>query len=88
MTESEASLIIASITRGIDYCHSHGIIHHDLKPENILIKTNRRGEIKRIKLADFGLSRKTIDKLEAGADSRGTLQYAAPEMLQIGKSFD
>lgn len=37
------------ILRGLEYCHSHNILHRDLKSENILI--NKNGEIK---IADFG----------------------------------
>ena len=59
-----------------------------MKLENILVKTNHDGLIKRVKLADFGLARKLSDKLEAGEDSRGTLEYAAPEMLVKGRKFD
>ena len=38
--------------RGIEYCHSLGVLHRDLKPHNILV--SRRGELK---IADFGLAR-------------------------------
>lgn len=70
------------------HCHDNNIIHHDLKLENILVKTDNDGLIKRVKLADFGLARKLSDKLEAGEDSRGTLEYSAPEMLVKGRKFD
>lgn len=81
LEESDASQIIAAITKGIMHCHTNGVIHHDLKLENILIKTNQNRVINRVKIADFGLSRLITDKLEAGPDSRGTLEYVAPEML-------
>ena len=73
--------MISSIAHGLSYCHNNGIIHHDLKLENILIKTNSAGIITQVKLADFGLWRKTSDKLVAGKDSQGTISYASPEML-------
>ena len=88
MTEFEAAHIIASIAKGLDYCHKKGIMHHDLKLENILVKTNAAGVVNRVKLADFGLSRKTSDKLVAGIDSRGTIAYASPEMLKKGQIFN
>ncbi|SNW62520.1 Protein kinase [Orpheovirus IHUMI-LCC2] len=37
------------LLRGIQYCHSQGIIHRDIKPANLLIDTQGH-----IKLADFG----------------------------------
>ena len=45
-----------------------GIIHHDLKLENILLNLDENDEIKEVKLADFGFSRKTSEELVAGAD--------------------
>lgn len=40
------------LTKGIDYCHKHGILHRNLKPENIMI-TNEGHVI----ITDFSLSR-------------------------------
>ena len=65
--------MIAAITKGIQYCHQNDIIHHDLKLENILVKINEKARIKRVKLADFGISRKVSERLQAGPDTRGTL---------------
>ena len=39
--------------QGIDYCHSHCILHRDLKPQNLLIDRQHNY----LKLADFGLAR-------------------------------
>ena len=39
-------------------------------------------------MADFGFAFLTSDQREGGDDSRGTLQYSAPEMLYEGEAFD
>ena len=88
LTECQASYIINEITKGVLHCHSQGLIHHDIKLDNVLVRTDKNGVIKKIKLADFGLSRTISDSLVAGVHSRGTIEYAAPEMLTLGKTFN
>ena len=46
-------LYMHQMLRGIQYSHSHRVIHRDLKPQNILVdcRTNT------LKIADFGLAR-------------------------------
>lgn len=47
--------IMRDLLNGVDFLHSHRILHRDLKPQNLLV--TREG---RIKIADFGLA-KTYD---------------------------
>ena len=44
--------LMQQLIKGVEYLHSHSIIHRDVKPANLLI--NKRGELK---IADFGLAR-------------------------------
>jgi cyclin-dependent kinase 6 len=37
---------------GVDFLHTHRVVHRDLKPQNILITNDGR-----VKVADFGLAR-------------------------------
>jgi len=54
--------------------HSQGIVYRDLKPENILI-----GENNKIKLADFGLSKKMSS--EKTYTLCGSVDFMAPEII-------
>ncbi len=44
---------LGQILHGVDWMHVNNIVHRDLKPQNILVSRNG----KKIKIADFGLSR-------------------------------
>jgi len=62
------------------YIHREGVIHFDIKPQNLIVSEWGQPAELIVKLTDFGLSSATF---EAGAvPVRGTLEYAAPEMLQ------
>ncbi|CAL8070108.1 unnamed protein product [Orchesella dallaii] len=49
--------VLKQVTTGLAWLHSQNIVHRDLKPENILLIINSN----RVKLADFGLSRRVLD---------------------------
>ncbi|XP_053979974.1 eukaryotic translation initiation factor 2-alpha kinase 1-like [Hylaeus volcanicus] len=69
--------IVTQVLCGLDYIHSHGIVHHDIKPSNIFITTSNHLQIQ---LGDFGLACPL--QSETHHSILGTHTYAAPEQLQ------
>ena len=77
---------LAHCLRALKYLHSQGIVHGDIKPANMMIDSR-----KRIKIGDFGLSRRVSD--EDGSLLKGTTKYMAPEVMsedfgEVGPASD
>ena len=64
---------VAEIARALGYLHRRGIVHGDVKPQNAVL-AGAAGE-RRALLVDLGLA-------DVEAVSRGSLEYAAPEVLE------
>lgn len=78
MSDEEASKVMRSLLKAINYVHQQNIVHRDLKPDNILI--DDENDLESIKIADFGLSAEynfnSIDMITR----LGTIIYMAPEL--------
>jgi serine/threonine-protein kinase len=74
--------------------HSSGITHRDIKPENLFL--TRQGDLERIKLLDFGISKATLtgtvfgDELSTSDSSclLGTPLYMSPEQIRSTAEVD
>jgi serine/threonine protein kinase len=78
--------IVGQIVSALSAVHRNGIVHRDLKPQNVLLVRHDDSAQDRVKLVDFGLSKRTDGEfLDLGSNiSRertllGTPRYMAPE---------
>lgn len=46
------AVLCRAVPQGLDYLHSHKVVHGDLKPANLLLDSNSG----KVKIADFGSS--------------------------------
>lgn len=73
---SETKTLLFQLISGVEFLHSHWIMHRDLKTSNLLL--SNRGEIK---IADFGMARYYGDPPPKLTQLVVTLWYRAPELL-------
>ncbi|MBA3524709.1 MAG: serine/threonine protein kinase, partial [Geodermatophilaceae bacterium] len=61
MPAARALHVVSEVARGLDYAHSHRMLHRDVKPANILLAPgDGPNEPERVMITDFGIA-KAID---------------------------
>ena len=66
---------------GVEHIHSNNWVHRDIKPDNILICAID-GWV-RLKISDFGLSKKSVGEEYSISGLVGTPVYLAPELVDL-----
>ena len=69
-TEEQAAGIIRQLVSAIDHMHKNEIVHRDIKMENILFESTDPNA--KIKVIDFGLSKKFIGPSEHMSEQIGS----------------
>ncbi|KAK3183535.1 hypothetical protein Dsin_030821 [Dipteronia sinensis] len=76
-TEAQIKCYMQQLLRGLEHCHSRGILHRDIKGSNLLVDYNSN-----LKIADFGLATVSRTYQKQPLTSRVvTLWYRPPELL-------
>ncbi|XP_054811761.1 probable serine/threonine-protein kinase At1g54610 [Prosopis cineraria] len=76
-SEPQVKCYMQQLLRGLDHCHSRGVLHRDIKGSNLLIDNNGI-----LKIADFGLASFFNPNHSVPLTSRVvTLWYRPPELL-------
>ncbi|KAG1331237.1 putative serine/threonine-protein kinase [Cocos nucifera] len=83
-TEPQVKCYMQQLLRGLDHCHSRGVLHRDIKGSNLLIDNNGI-----LKIGDFGLATIFNTEKKQQLTSRVvTLWYRPPELLLGATEYD
>ncbi|XP_067845193.1 ribosomal protein S6 kinase alpha-2 [Heptranchias perlo] len=80
-SEREASAVLHTITKTIEYLHSQGVVHRDLKPSNILY-VDESGNPESIRICDFGFAKQLRAENGLLMTPCYTANFVAPEVLK------
>ncbi|XP_057617313.1 ribosomal protein S6 kinase alpha-2 isoform X1 [Chionomys nivalis] len=80
-SEREASDVLCTIARTMDYLHSQGVVHRDLKPSNILYM-DESGNPESIRICDFGFAKQLRAENGLLMTPCYTANFVAPEVLK------
>ncbi|XP_037376604.1 ribosomal protein S6 kinase alpha-2 isoform X2 [Talpa occidentalis] len=80
-SEREASAVLCTIARTMDYLHSQGVVHRDLKPSNILY-VDESGNPESIRICDFGFAKQLRAENGLLMTPCYTANFVAPEVLK------
>ncbi|NXR41496.1 KS6A3 kinase, partial [Zosterops hypoxanthus] len=80
-SEREASAVLFTITKTVEYLHTQGVFHRDLKPSNILY-VDESGNPESIRICDFGFAKQLRAENGLLMTPCYTANFVAPEVLK------
>ncbi|XP_006915106.1 ribosomal protein S6 kinase alpha-2 isoform X1 [Pteropus alecto] len=80
-SEREASHVLCTVAKTVDYLHSQGVVHRDLKPSNILY-VDESGNPESIRICDFGFAKQLRAENGLLMTPCYTANFVAPEVLK------
>uniref|UniRef100_A0A670IE47 non-specific serine/threonine protein kinase n=1 Tax=Podarcis muralis TaxID=64176 RepID=A0A670IE47_PODMU len=80
-SEREASAVLLTITKTVEYLHAQGVVHRDLKPSNILY-VDESGNPESIRICDFGFAKQLRAENGLLMTPCYTANFVAPEVLK------
>uniref|UniRef100_A0A8C6PP13 non-specific serine/threonine protein kinase n=1 Tax=Nothobranchius furzeri TaxID=105023 RepID=A0A8C6PP13_NOTFU len=80
-SEREASAVLFTITKTVEYLHKNGVVHRDLKPSNILY-VDESGNAESIRICDFGFAKQLRADNGLLMTPCYTANFVAPEVLK------
>ncbi|KAJ9159038.1 hypothetical protein P3X46_024569 [Hevea brasiliensis] len=81
-TEAQVKCYMQQLLRGLEHCHSRGVLHRDIKGSNLLIDLNGN-----LKIGDFGLATFFSPQKQPLTSRVVTLWYRPPELLLGATSY-
>lgn len=82
-TDFDVRFYIFEILKGLDFCHSKGIMHRDLKPGNVMVDVKKR----KLRIIDWGLAEYYHQGMEYNVRV-ATRHYKGPELLVNYRMYD
>ncbi|XP_077823594.1 ribosomal protein S6 kinase alpha-1 isoform X21 [Macaca mulatta] len=80
-SEREASFVLHTIGKTVEYLHSQGVVHRDLKPSNILY-VDESGNPECLRICDFGFAKQLRAENGLLMTPCYTANFVAPEVLK------